>query len=63
MPIENYDQFFMQVGLCSIEYLLGTSQVNDYRASKKKLCFARTSIFEKTLPHIDSFRITLLCDS
>ena len=35
IPIENYDHFFMQV--CIIEYLLGTSQANEYRASKKKL--------------------------
>ena len=45
--------FFMQV--CIIEYLLGTSQVNAYRASKKKLCIARTSILEKT--------VWQLCDS
>ena len=53
--------FFMQV--CIIEYLLGPSQVNVYRASKKKLCNARTSILEKTLPHKDNFCRTLLCDS
>ena len=42
IPIKNYDfcsryklQFFMQV--CIIEYLFGTSQVNEYRASKRKL--------------------------
>ena len=51
----------MQV--CIIEYLLGTSQVNVYRASKKNLCIVRTWILEKTLPHIDNFRRALLCDS
>ena len=51
----------MQV--CIIEYLLGTSQVNVYRASKKNLCIVRTSMLEKTFPHIDNFRKTLLCDS
>ena len=39
--------FFMQIYI--IEYLLGTSQANEYRASKKKMWIARTSIFEKTL--------------
>ena len=46
-----------------IEYFLGTSQVNEYRARKKKLWIVCTSILEKTLPHIDNFRKTLLCDS
>ena len=64
IPNENYNNFFyafMQVYI--IEYLLGASQVNVHRASKKKLCIVRTSILEKTLPHIDNFRRTLLCDS
>ena len=61
IPIENFDNFVMQV--CIFKYLLGTSQVNVYRVSKKKLCIVRTSILEKTLPHIDNFRRTLLCDS
>ena len=61
IPIANYDHFFMQV--CMIEYLLGTLQVNEYRARKKKLCIVRTSIVEKTSPHIDDFRSTLLCDT
>ena len=40
IPIEITSNFFMQV--CIIEYLLGTSQVNVYRASKKNLCIVRT---------------------
>ena len=53
--------FFMEV--CIIDYLLGTSQVNVYRASKKKLSSVYILILKKALPHIDNFRRTLLCDS
>ena len=39
--------FVMQVYM--IEYLLGTSQVNEYTMSKKKQCIVRTSIVEKKI--------------